>query len=97
MVEDSYLHCLQELRPMQPYFMIRGKPEGCKLIKDRNLRGDPANKVRDRRLRAVLAEKGWKPLVISAQGLKDATDSLYGNLLCEVRFYFQFISSFSAG
>ncbi|MCK4504599.1 MAG: hypothetical protein KAW14_03190 [Candidatus Aegiribacteria sp.] len=52
--------------------MIRGKPEGCKLIKDRNLHGDPANKVRDRRLRAVLVEKGWKPLVISAQGLKDA-------------------------
>ncbi|NOQ23260.1 MAG: DUF1998 domain-containing protein [Candidatus Aegiribacteria sp.] len=38
----------------------------------KNLHGDPANKVRDRRLRAVLAEKGWKPLVISAQGLKDA-------------------------
>jgi len=37
----------------------------------KNLHGDPANKVRDRRLRVVLVEKGWKPLVISAQGLKD--------------------------
>ena len=37
----------------------------------RNLHGDPGNKVKDRRLRAVLVEKGWKPLVISAQGLKD--------------------------
>jgi hypothetical protein len=37
----------------------------------RNLHGDPGNKVKNRRLRAVLVEKGWKPLVISAQGLKD--------------------------
>ncbi len=37
----------------------------------KNLHGDPGNKVKDRRLRAVLVEKGWKPLVISAQGLKD--------------------------
>ena len=37
----------------------------------RNLHGDPANKAKDRRLRAVLIEKGWKPLVISAQDLKD--------------------------
>jgi len=37
----------------------------------RNLHGDPGNKVKDRRLRAVLVEKGWKPLVISSEGLKD--------------------------
>ena len=36
----------------------------------RNLHGDPGNKVKDRRLRAVLVEKGWKPLVISAQGFR---------------------------
>ncbi len=35
------------------------------------MHGDQGNKVRDRRLRAVLIEKGWKPLVISAEGLKD--------------------------
>ena len=35
------------------------------------MHGDPGNKVRDRRLRAVLVEKGWKPLVISVEGLKD--------------------------
>ena len=39
----------------------------------RNLHGDPGNKIKDRRLRAILVEKGWKPLVISAQGLKDSS------------------------
>lgn len=37
MVSDSYLYRLHELRPMQPHYMIRGKREGCKLVKDWNL------------------------------------------------------------
>lgn len=37
MVEDLYLYRLQELRPLQPHYMIQGKREGCKLIKDWNL------------------------------------------------------------
>lgn len=37
MVEETHLDALRKLRPRQPHHMTRGRPRGCRLVKDWNL------------------------------------------------------------
>ena len=37
MVEETHLDALRKLRPRQPHHLTRGRPRGCRLVKDWNL------------------------------------------------------------
>ena len=37
MVEEAHLDSLRKLRPQQPHHLTRGRPKGCRLVKDWNL------------------------------------------------------------
>ena len=37
MVEDAHIDALRKLRPRQPHHLMRGRPKGCRWVKDWNL------------------------------------------------------------